>query len=188
MQISFFATLIAIGAYIIVSLLTCKKDFNMDRMLHRGAYAQVDPLAESLGRTELKPSKTSSWGKVIGIDEDFALWDKWIAAGLFWWSALWSLVMIVGSVWNLISPWPLVLWTTFWHIAGVGIPVLMAFIGAIWFTWGGILDIRTLFQRLDQAQVNHLDNGTVTGHQNLDEVPSTNISTSNKAPDIRQEK
>jgi SSS family solute:Na+ symporter len=34
-QISFFATLTAIATYVMVSLLTGKEDFNMDRMLHR---------------------------------------------------------------------------------------------------------------------------------------------------------
>src|SRR5471030_1305485 len=38
MQISFFATLAAIAVYGLVSLLTCREDFNMDRMLHRGAH------------------------------------------------------------------------------------------------------------------------------------------------------
>ena len=34
-QISFYASLLAIAVYVIVSLLTCREEFDMDRMLHR---------------------------------------------------------------------------------------------------------------------------------------------------------
>ncbi len=39
MQVAFFSSLIAIAVYIVVSLLTCREDFNLEKMLHRGPYA-----------------------------------------------------------------------------------------------------------------------------------------------------
>jgi SSS family solute:Na+ symporter len=52
-------------------------------------------------------------------------------------------------------------------------------ITAIWFTWGGLRDMRALFRRLREQQVNHLDDGTVVGRQNLDEaaLPPANLET-----------
>ena len=41
MQVSFTACLSAVVVYVVVSLLTCKEDFNMDRLLHRGQYAKI---------------------------------------------------------------------------------------------------------------------------------------------------
>ncbi len=39
MVINFWAMFLAASTYAVVSLLTCKENFNMDRMLHRGPYA-----------------------------------------------------------------------------------------------------------------------------------------------------
>lgn len=166
-QISFGATLLAISCYVIVSLLTCRENYNMDRLLHRGAYAVVK---EAVGEFEPpKPQRKLSWGRLIGIDENFTLGDKWISGGLFGWSMFWVAVFLVGTVWNLIAPWPESAWAAYWHVAGIGVPILISFVTAIWFTWGGARDIRQLFARLKQQKVNHLDDGTVVGHINRDE-------------------
>ncbi len=164
-QISFFSMLIAIGLYIAVSLITNREDFNMDRMLHRGKYAV--PLPEGI---VLPEKKRLDWTKWIGIDGDFTRSDKWIAGGLFTWNMLWFLVFLIGSIWNLFDPWSIASWSLFWHIASVGLPVIIAVVTAVWFTWGGLRDIRDLFRRLEQEKVNHLDDGTVRAHQNLDEA------------------
>jgi SSS family solute:Na+ symporter len=165
-QISFFAMLIAVAVYIVVSLLTNREDFNMERMLHRGAYAKIKKAIH-----EPTPAHHRiSWGKLIGMDDDFTLGDKWVAGGLFGFSMLYFLVFLVGSVWNLLAPWPTSVWSTFWNYVGIGIPVILAVITGIWFTWGGLRDMRDLFRRLKQQRVNHLDDGTVVDHQNLDEL------------------
>jgi SSS family solute:Na+ symporter len=72
-------------------------------------------------------------------------------------------------VWNLIAPWPDSTWSRFWHVAAIGLPVFISVVTAVWFTWGGIRDIRALFRHLRLQKVNHLDDGTVVGHENLDE-------------------
>jgi SSS family solute:Na+ symporter len=82
---------------------------------------------------------------------------------------IWFLVFLVGTAWNLIAPWPLSVWSSFWNVVGIGIPVFIAVVTGIWFTWGGIKDVRDLFRRLRQEKINHLDDGTVVNHQNLDE-------------------
>ena len=113
----------------------------------------------------------SGWlGKLIGFDENFTRGDKWIAGGLLGWMVFWFAVFVVGTIWNLAAPWPLPVWSAFWHMTSIGLPVCFAVITAVWFTWGGLRDMRDLFRRLGAQKVNHLDDGTVVGHQNLDEA------------------
>lgn len=168
-QISFSATLIAIALYVIVSLLTCRENFNMDRLLHRGEYAKINAVVDEQSIIPRSQKRRVAWGRLIGIDENFSLGDKWIAGGLFAWSILWFVVFVVGSIWNLVAPWPTSVWSTYWHITGIGIPIFFSFVTAIWFTWGGARDIGRLFSNLRDQKINHLDDGTVVGHQNLDE-------------------
>jgi SSS family solute:Na+ symporter len=145
----------------------------MDRMLHRGAYAEVKARVDEVEAPAAAPVRKWSWGRLIGLDEHFSRSDKWITGGLFWWSMFWFGTWAVGSVWNLIQPWPLSVWSTYWHIAGIGLPLVIAVVTSIWFTWGGVVDIRDFFRLLAGEKVNHLDDGTVIGHQNLDERAST---------------
>jgi len=163
-QISFFASLIAIGLYVVVSLLTCREDFNMDRMLHRGQYAR--------GTEQPKPiplRERFTWKRLIGVDENFTLGDKWIAGSVFVWAMGWSLLAIIGTIWNLAAPWPVTVWSTFWHVVSIGIPSFLAPVSMVWFIWGGTRDIRELFRRLHLEKMNVLDNGMVINHQNLDD-------------------
>jgi len=164
-QISFAATLVAIAVYVGVSLLTYRGDFNLERMLHRGKYAANAEAVDDPAR----PSHAAHWSRLIGIDEDFSRGDKWIAGALFGWSLLWFGVVLGGTLWNLVNPWPVRIWIAYWQWVGVGIPVAMAAVTAVWFTWGGMGDMRNLFRRLKSHAVNHLDDGTVIDHQNLGE-------------------
>lgn len=168
-QISFFSSLIAITCYVVVSLLTIREDYNMDRLLHRGKYAKV---IEKVGETVdpvIPTRKKFSIGRLIGMDANFSTSDRWIAGGLFAWGFSWFLVFVVCTAWNLVSPWPIEAWSNYWHVVGIGIPVILSFVTGIWFTWGGVRDMKRLFERLRTQRVNHLDDGTVVDHQNLDE-------------------
>jgi SSS family solute:Na+ symporter len=176
-QVSFYATLLAIASYVLLSLLTNKEDFNLERMLHRGKYAVI---REQVGEMVKPSARRKVWlGRLIGFDENFTLGDKWISGSLLGWSVFWFVVFIIGTVWNLAVPWPLHAWSAFWHVTSIGLPICFAVITAIWFTWGGLRDMRALFRRLREQQVNHLDDGTVVGRQNLDEaaLPPANLET-----------
>ncbi|XHR28449.1 MAG: sodium:solute symporter [Chthoniobacteraceae bacterium] len=166
-QISFVAMVSAVLLYIIVSLLTCKKDYDMDRLLHRGRHALDEPVVA--GMVPEKKAQGFNWSKVIGVDKSFSRGDRRIAIALFSWTMLWFCVFAVGTLWNLVAPWPVAVWSTYWHITGVGIPVASACLTAVWFTWGGVRDIRKLFRLLAEQKVNPLDDGTVVGNMNLGE-------------------
>jgi len=61
-------------------VLTYREDFNLDRMLHRGAYRSGPAVVEEA--QGMAPRK-AAWGHWIGIDENFTVGDKWIAGILF---------------------------------------------------------------------------------------------------------
>jgi len=167
-QISFFATLVSIALYIGVSLATCRQDYPIRKMLHRDEY----PL-DANGRPVI-PKLPWTFARVIGVDKDFTRGDKWIAGSLFVWSVTWFSIMIVGTAWNLlgqsglvswIHPWSNPAWINFWHVTAIGLPILITVITGLWFTWGGIHDIRALFRSLKTYQIDNTDNGTVREHK-----------------------
>lgn len=166
-QISFFSTLVAIALYAGVSLATCRTDYPIRRMLHRDEH----PVGAD-GRP-VGAKKPWTFARVIGVDKDFTRGDKWIAGSLFVWSLLWFGVMLLGTAWNLlghsgtvswIKPWSDSVWLGFWHVTAIGLPVLITVVTGIWFTWGGIRDIRALFRSLKSYQIDDADNGSVKKH------------------------
>jgi SSS family solute:Na+ symporter len=172
-------SLIAVAVYVIVSLLTCKEDYNMDRMLHRGKYARETDPAGDRNALPMR-SRGALFERAIGIDENFTRSDKWIAGGLLCWSLFWCAIVIIGSIWNLISPWSVETWSAYWHFAGIVAPITLTFITGVWFTIGGLRDMRLLFKRLREEKVNHMDDGTVIGHQNLDDAAMGHDSPSGR--------
>lgn len=83
---------------------------------------------------------------------------------------LFALLVLVGSRWNLVSPWSDAAWSRYWRITAIGAPIVVAVVTGLWFTWGATRDLRRLFARLRQAQLNPIDNGRVEGHRNLDDA------------------
>ena len=170
-EIAFYGMFAAVAIYVVVSLLTCKEDHDMDRLLHRGRYAVKTDLPEA--ESEPRPPLII---RIIGIGKEFTKWDKVIAVGLFAWTMIWVVVLIIGSAWNAFSPLSNEFWASYWHVVGIGIPVFLCLVTAIWFTYGGVRDIRQLFTGLRREQVDALDDGTVVNHRNLNEVAATSAN------------
>ena len=169
-QISFGATLLAVASYVVVSMLTCRKDYDLDRLLHRGVYARVLTEVSDTPEQMQVSARPGLWVRLFGIDEHFTRADRRLAAGLMAWSLLWFGIALVGTAWNAFSPWSVTAWAHFWQVAGIGIPVGLTGVMAVWFTWGGTRDLHALFARLRQEKVNALDDGSVAGHRNRDEI------------------
>jgi len=162
----FIAICTAVILYIVVSLLTCQENFNMDRMLHRGPYATDTALEESPETVKRK----FVWGRILGFDREFKFGDKMISGCVFVWSVFWFAVFVIGSLWYLWRPWPLEIWGHYWYLYGILLPFVIGVITTFWFTWGGVRDLRRLFVALRTVRRSDLDDGTVVGHRNLDEV------------------
>lgn len=157
---SLIAVLCAGAAYGIVSLLTCRKPFNMDQMLHRGAYSSSDAEVKTGN-----PDRKINWAKRLffGFDEEFTLRDKIVSISVFVWTAFWTVSFLVITFYNILAfafpewgicPWDDGMWFN-WMMFFLLVHVVLAPVTAVWMTWGGIRDLREMFRRLrlsDRAQ------------------------------------
>jgi solute:Na+ symporter, SSS family len=152
-QMAFFTALLCISLYVIVSLLTCREPFNMDRLLHRGEYA----VKEDQVRIHKKPPMPE---RILGIDKEYAFKDKLLAGGVFAYTFLWCLLLAVGSILNRITVISQQMWESFWHVMVIGLTGL-GVITVVWFVTGGIRDARRMFKKLNAAERDAEDDGTV---------------------------
>jgi SSS family solute:Na+ symporter len=147
----------SIGLYILISLLTSRKDFNLSRMLHRGQYA-IDALGNAAPAPDAPPR---TWRALLGIDEHFTRSDKAISITLFCYTMAWFGVFVFVTIWNLIHVWPDQWWSNYWFYASIVLPIVLGSITSVWFTIGGLSDLRVLFKRLAVLQRDANDDGTV---------------------------
>jgi hypothetical protein len=163
-EIFFMISLFTLALYCIVSVLTQKESFNLERMLHRGKY-NLDH--ENKGHFEW------SWGtvmtKILGITKEYSKGDKVIAWVFFVQSIFWNfLVCFVGVViWNTVTPWPLEWWGRYFFVVFLVVPMVLAFISVFWFGIGGLVDMFKLFRDLRERVINPCDDGRVEGHISL---------------------
>ncbi len=162
----FFANVFTILLYIVVSLITCREDFNMDRMLHRGKYAPEGEPAP----VPFKWSVGNVLKKVVGITPEYTKGDKIIACALFFHSFVFSfLVCFLGvAIWNHFSSWPIQWWSRYFMVVNFAVPLAIAAVTTVWFSIGGVRDLFRLFRDLENRKhVNTLDDGRVEGNVSL---------------------
>jgi len=156
-QVMYFYTMvISILLFVVVSLLTCRKNYNMEKLLHRGQYAVA------ADKVEVVEKKKRSLNMILGIDKHFTPFDKVISYSVFGWSMFWWFIFIVGTIWNFIHPWPILWWDFYWKYHTIVIPLVIGSITTIWFLWGGIRDLIELYRELKTYQSDKLDDGTIS--------------------------
>jgi SSS family solute:Na+ symporter len=143
----------SVAAYMLVSLLGRRRTFDLDRLLRRGAYR----VADDHDRTEVLPAR--GW-RVLGMGREFSRGDRVIYIATYVWTGLWTLVFILGTVYNLSHVVADALWIRFWQIY-VYIQAVLAVGVIIWFAVGGIHDMRGMFRRLGTAVRDQQDDGRV---------------------------
>ncbi|HPS52405.1 MAG TPA: sodium:panthothenate symporter [Phycisphaerae bacterium] len=166
-EILAMSMLISVSLYVIVSLLTCKKPFNMDRMLHRGKYAR-----EGDGLKKKNRSLKNILLSFVGIDSQYTRGDKILAWSVFGYSLVWRFLIcfVVVAVWNVISPWSNHWWSVWFFIDNFVIACTIAVVSTVWFTWGGTRDLCRLFRDLAVKETNVLDDGRVIDNVSADDV------------------
>ena len=150
--------------YILVSWLTQKEPFNLDRLLHRGIYN-----TDGENKTRSKWTIRTVFSKLIGITPEYTLGDRCIAWGVFAYSIVYKFILafVVVMIWNHFSPWKPDWWGKYFFITTLLIPGIVAFVSTFWFGIGGAIDLFRLFRDLEKRVVDPLDNGQVEGHVSL---------------------
>jgi len=139
-------------AYVIVSLLG-KKEFNLDKMLHRGKYALK-------GEHTIIDEQPSKGLRVLGIGKEFKLADKLVYFGSYAWIFSWLVVFLIGTVVYFSYGISDEAWMEFWYIYTL-IFIVMSIVIIIWFVFGGVKDVRNMFKILTSKERNELDDGIV---------------------------
>ena len=155
-EIYFISMVLSVGGYIVGSYLTYKP-YDLDKLLHRGVYADApEPPKE---RWTLR----NVFSRIIGITKEYTLGDKIIAYSVFGYSIVYQIGVVFLSivVWNAIYPWPHEWWTIKFFITALVIPGIVGVISTVWFLIGGIRDARQLFIDLEKRVEDPDDNGQI---------------------------
>jgi len=140
-------------SYILVSLLGKKNNFNLDKLLLRGKYANKDEL------NIVNKNSGIGW-KALGMGREFTKNDKLIYILNYAWAFGWILVFIIGTVYNLSNEVSNQSWMTFWKYYLL-INIVMSIFCIIWFTWGGFKDLSVMMKKLRNTDRDHSDDGWV---------------------------
>ncbi len=164
-EFTFFLMLLTLTLYIVVSKLTCKERFNLDRMLHRGRYALGDER-----NIAVKWNWRTVIPNIVGITPEYTRGDRFIAWSVFLYSFGYSFVVcFLGvTIWNAFSPWPISWWSHYFVIVNFIVPGIVSFVTTFWFGIGGTIGLFQLFRDLQKRrEVNVLDDGRVEGSMSL---------------------
>ena len=155
-EVYFISMALSVGGYIIGSYLTYKP-YNLDKLLHRGKYADK-PMPPPMPWT-----LRNIFAKLIGVTPECTPGDKIIIYSVFCYSLVYGFgITFIGIVvWNLFYPWPKDWWTMKFFITALLVPGIVAAISTVWFMWGGIRDMRRLFIDLENRRTDASDNGQV---------------------------
>ncbi len=144
----------SIVGYIVVSLFTCREPANLDRLLHRGAYAL--PGAGSGPRV----IGLSRWRQLLGFTNEFTRGDRAIYYFKMGWTGMWTAIFVVGTIAGLVFGLSKTVWANFWLF----VIILSATAGSVtvvWFLWGGIKDLRLLVITLRDKNRDAGDDGEI---------------------------
>jgi SSS family solute:Na+ symporter len=140
--------------YITISLLSKAPAHNMDKLLKRGEYEVKD---ESI-IVDKVPSR--GW-KMFGMGKEFTRGDKFIYIINYIWTGFWTILFIVGTIYNLTHDVADESWMTFWKTY-ILIQVVLAVISIVWFSIGGFRDMNRMINRLKTMKRDDSDDGFIT--------------------------
>ena len=151
--LTFCAILISVTGYVAVSLLGPRREHDLDKLLHRGAYEVEEDRVSA--RTQHAP-----WLVKLGFNPEFTGTDKWVTLITISWPLVWTLIFIVGTLYNLRYDVPDESWLAWWRgwtwfTFGTGVVIMT------WFTIGGFRDLRDMFRRLATVRAAAEDDGSV---------------------------
>jgi len=140
--------------YILVSLLGGKhRRFDLDKLLHRGEHAFT-------AETQAPIAVPARGWRMLGMGREFTGGDRLIYILSYAWILCGLIVFILGTVYNLLHPASDSAWLEFWKIyvyAYLSVSVVVV----IWFTIGGLHDMKAMFRQLGTMKRDDADDGFV---------------------------
>jgi len=141
-------------SYVTVSLAGKSISFNMDKLLNRRQYAIE-------GESKIVNQDTQIGWKIFLMGKEFTKKDKIIYLLNYAWTGVWTIVFIVGTIYNLSNDVSNASWMNFWkNYLYVHIAVSLLII--IWFTLGGLVDLKVMLSKLKTDYRDHQDDGWVS--------------------------
>ena len=141
-------------AYVVVSALDNSEPFNMDKLLNRGKYAIE-------GEKKIVNENTELGWKIFLMGEEFTKGDKLIYILNYVWTGIWTLVFIVGTIYNLSNEVSDASWMFFWRNY-IYIFIVISLVIIVWFTVGGFHDLKIMMDKLKTEKRDHHDDGWVS--------------------------
>jgi SSS family solute:Na+ symporter len=139
--------------YAAVSLLGPGGSFDLDRLLHRGRWTVADDVVVGDGMvTRLQ--------RLFLFTPEFRRRDKVLYVATYCWTFFWFTLFAVGTIYNLTHDVDDASWATFWRWY-VMVQFAVAGVVFVWFTLGGLADLRRMFARLRTLERDAEDDGFV---------------------------
>ena len=157
-EILFISIVASCILYIVFSLLTCRNPFDLDKMLHRGRYA------DDKSRAVTSPwTLKNLFGKLIGISPEYTKSDKAVAYSVFLYTFVYRffLTFILVLVINVFTRWEKPEWSVYYLVTLVVVPFAVGLVSTVWFFIGGVVDLRHLFRDLAARKRDFSDDGRV---------------------------
>ncbi|MFO0826959.1 MAG: hypothetical protein U0572_02330 [Phycisphaerales bacterium] len=160
--LGFFAAMSCIAVYTLTSLLGPRQDFDLDRLLFRGAWRERLPSSERDFREEetAVAAGPPRWMRLLGFTREYSRVDTWITWITVSWPLFWTLVLVGGTAWSIAFGIESSTWLAFWHvyvwlIFGTGCVIVT------WFSIGGFRDLARMYAHLRRYAADTRDDGTV---------------------------
>ena len=141
-------------SYIVVSLLTFKKKVDMDKLFNKGKYSIE-------GELNVVDEEVKIGWKIFGMGREFTKSDKLIYIIAYVWNIFWTVVFVIGTVYNLSNPVSDDNWMKYWEYY-IYIYLVFSFFVIIWFTIGGFIDLKKMIVSLGVDERDHGDDGWVS--------------------------
>ncbi len=164
-EVGVFTSLFTILLYVAVSLATCRKAFNMERLLHRGKYAEERECQKhQLSTNDAKENKKLSVKKfltrIIGIDSNYTRGDRALAWSVFLYSFGWGFCLcFLGNVlWHVLGEMGILprqpdsWWGVYFFIVNFAVACVVGVVSTFWFGICSVRDLLRLFRDLDERE------------------------------------
>jgi hypothetical protein len=99
--------------------------------------------------------------KIFMMGNEFTKTDKLIYIINYAWTGTWTVIFIIGTVYNLYNDVSNAAWMSFWK-KYIFIHIFMATITLVWFTIGGFNDLKIMLAKLNTDHRDHEDDGWVS--------------------------